>query len=111
MTFEIIKTSIISNIEEVRFYTDTVDHIIEEHPDVPILLPSLMGAISTAITAPTQIFQTRDRSFVFVDENTTNSAGDPFRVPVRIVSGSSGRVCTAHFAQSASMKNLIWGNK
>ena len=106
--YYVIFTNILPDVAEVRFYEETVDHVIAEHPEVPIELPSIRTAVGSAITNPTHIESSYNNSLVFVDANTTNASGDPLRVPVKQVSGNSARVKTVYFASSTGEPNIIW---
>jgi hypothetical protein len=106
--FKIIPTTALVNLTEVRFYEDTVKHILEEHPEVPILLPTIHAGVTGAISNPTHIERSYAGSFVFVDTGSTNASGDPLRVPVMPVSGTSGRVRTVYFATPSGSPEVIW---
>lgn len=108
--FKLIKTAIFSSVTEVRFYDETLDHIQEEHPEVPILLPSIYEAVSKGLIQPTHIeaSRTHANSYVFVDATSTNASGDPLRIPVRVVSGTSGRLTTVLFATGSVSATVIW---
>jgi hypothetical protein len=106
--YKLIKTTIIPAVTEVRFYTDTVEKIKEGHPEVPIELPSIMDAAEKAIVAPTHIETSYGNSYVYVDAESTNVSGDPLRVPVKMVTGSSARVKSVYFASTESEHNVIW---
>jgi hypothetical protein len=109
MTFRIIRTAVISTvIDQVLFYDETLEHIKEEHPEVPIELPSIMEAVTNAVTNPTKIESSYGNSVIFFDQNTTNASGDALIVPVKIVDGTSGRVKTVYFASSAARREVLW---
>ncbi|SHE69154.1 hypothetical protein SAMN02745157_0722 [Kaistia soli DSM 19436] len=104
----IIRTEIISSIDEVHLYDTTLAHIHEGHPEVQVYLPSILNAIEQAIVSPTFVELSYGNSLVFVDESSTNHSGDPLRVPVKIVQGTSGRVKTAFFATTQQGGNILW---
>ncbi len=106
--FIIIKTDTISSVTEVHLYDETLDHIKEEHPEIPVGLPCVTGAIASAISDPTHVETSYSNSYVYVDGNTTNATGDPLRVPVKVVGETSARVRTAYFASSESSEKIIW---
>src|ERR1700751_490928 len=108
MDFRVITTGIIAEITHVRLYDETIVHILEEHPEVPFSLPCLITAISDTITLPTHVEKSYGLSYVFVDAETTNAAGDPLRVPVKLVEGTTGRVRTAYFAAKEGLPEIIW---
>jgi hypothetical protein len=105
--YKIITTSVLKDIEEVRLYEDTSEHIRENHPEVPILLPSVQSAVEKAIVEPTHVEQSYGGSYVFVDRESTNRSGDPLRVPVKLIGERSGRVRTAYFAETTG-PNVVW---
>jgi hypothetical protein len=95
-----IKTDVLPELTEVRVYSETIEHIKDHHPEIPIELPSFDDALNQTIANPTHVEAGHTGSVVFVDTETTNKSGDPFRVPVKAVSGTSGRVQTAYFARA-----------
>jgi len=107
--FTFIKTAVFSGVTDVRFYDETLDHIREEHPEVPILLPSIYGSVQQGIFQPTHIEVSYGNSFVFVDADTTNAWGDPLRIPVKMVEGTSGRIKTVYFATvTGAAPTIVW---
>jgi hypothetical protein len=106
--FTLIKTTVFSGVTDVRFYDETLEHIREEHPDIPILLPSIYGAVSQALINPTHIEASYKNSYVFVDAESTDASGGPLRIPVRIVEGTSGRVTTVYFAETTGDRTVVW---
>jgi hypothetical protein len=107
MTFTVIKTTAVSAVSEVRLYEETIDHLVDGHPEVPFGLPSLIEAVGTAVADPAQVERGHAGSYVYVDFSSTNASGDPLRVPVKPVSGTSARVQTAYFA-TAERPDVIW---
>jgi hypothetical protein len=108
MSFVLMKTTAIPAVAEVRLYADTEQHIREEHPEVPLDLPSVHGAIKKAVEAPTHVEISYANSYVYVDGTSTNASGDPLRVPVKIVANTSARVKTAYFAATPAGANVVW---
>lgn len=106
--FTLIKTAVFSGVTDVRFYDDTIEHIKENHPEVPILLPSIYSGVERCLLQPTHIEGSYGNSYVFVDAQSTNASGDPLRVPVKIVEGTSARVKTVLFASSSGTPNIVW---
>lgn len=106
--FKVIQTNILPDIKEIRLYPETIDHINEQHPEVPVHLPLMVDAIENTIVNPTHIESSHSNAYVFVDTGSTNGSGDPLRVPVKIVGDYSARVRTAYFASSNSTANVIW---
>jgi hypothetical protein len=106
----VIATPVFSGVTQVRLYEETVVHITEEHPEVPILLPSIYEAVKQTIVNPThiEVSATRANSFVFVDAQTTDAVGGPLRIPVRLVEGTSGRITTAYFAEVTGERDIVW---
>ena len=103
-----LRTVAAIGLEEIRLYEHTLEHIRQEHPEVPILLPMLQSAVESAVMRPTHVEQSYGNSYVFVDATSTNHSGDPLRVPVKAVTGTSGRVRTAYFASTTSARNVVW---
>ncbi len=110
--YTVIYTSIISSITEVRLYEETITHIKESHgddfarsPEFPF--PCILDAVGNAIMNPTQVELSYGNSFVYVDETSTSLAG-PLRVPVKLVSGTSGRVKSFYFATPSGPRAIIW---
>lgn len=94
----------------VRLYQETMRHIAEEHPELRLQLPSQIDGLIKAIGAPSSVYvSTTDpgRSVVLVSHKFSYF-GDPVHVPVRIVSGTSGRVLTAYFSRGAYAGRLLW---
>jgi hypothetical protein len=106
--YSVILTNATFGLVEVRLYEDTISHIREHHPEVPILLPCIASAVTNAIANPTHVEGSYGGSFVFVDANTTDASGDPLRIPVKPIEGNSGRVRTVYFAASGSSPNIVW---
>jgi hypothetical protein len=112
MTFVLVKTTAVPAVTEVRFYADTEQHIRDEHPEVPIDLPSIYGAVRKAVEAPSHVEKSYANSYVFVDKTSTNASGDPLRIPVKVVGTStSARVKTVYFASTPSGANVVWRAK
>jgi len=108
MTFTLIRTKVIGGLTEVRFYDDTITKIRRGHPEVPVELPSILSAAARAITHPSRVEQSHSNTYVYVDASTTNASGDPLRVPVRLVRGTSGRVTSVYFASRPATAYVIW---
>jgi hypothetical protein len=107
--FLLIKTAVFPAVTDVRFYEETLQHIIEQHPEVPILLPSVNSAVEHGLILPTHIEASYSNSFVFVDAETTNAVGDPLRIPVKIIEGTSARLKTVYFASAdQDNQNIVW---
>jgi hypothetical protein len=109
MAFIRFKTAVIPAITEVRLYAETEQHIRDDHPEVPVDLPSVHGAIQKAVETPTHIEQSYSNSYVYVDAGSTNASGDPLRVPVKVISETtSARAKTAYFASTPAGATVIW---
>jgi hypothetical protein len=106
-----IWTYVLPTLDEVRLYADTNDHVKMQHPEIPAELPSIVNAVINAISNPTHVEKSHGGSVVFVDAATTNASGDPLRVPVKRVIGTSGRVRTFYFATASSAVDIIWRRK
>lgn len=110
----VLSTTSLSWVDSFLLADDTVSHILEQHPEFR-RLPSLFDAVERALQSPTEVFQsvTRpDDSLVFIDAGTTNSSGQPLRVPVGYESSSNvGWVRTSYFQGSGSQGLLVWSNQ
>lgn len=108
--YRIIPTQIIQTLTEVRLYEETLEHIREQHPEIPSYFPyfpSFEQAIVHAVTQPTTVEQHYVNSYTFVG-TSTNFVGHPIRVPVKIVQGTSGRVATVFFANTPAPAFVVW---
>ncbi|HVW73166.1 MAG TPA: hypothetical protein VHC39_05980 [Rhizomicrobium sp.] len=106
--YKTISTTVTDVVTEVRFYTETVEHIKANHPEVPIELPCITGAIETCIVDPTYIEDSRNNSVVFVDEDSTNSEGYPLRIPIKRIEEKSGLLKTAFFGPTTENATIIY---
>lgn len=110
--YTLVVTAACPLVSEVRLYRETLAHVMREHPEIPVLLPSFAAALEHAIQNPTHIEQSHSNSYVFDDGHTTNRSGDPLRIPVKIIAGTSARVKTAYFAAGGgSPRNIVWRRK
>ena len=116
--YVVIKTSALSSITQVRLYDETFQHVKESHGNgdfagsLSFPLPSIVHAVSSAIENPSHIEKGHgSSSVVFVQVNSTNASGDPLRVAVKIVEGTSGRVSTFFFASSNANPIFLYGGK
>ena len=103
-----IMTAVIAELAEVRLYGETVDKVRFGHPEVPAHLPSVVAAVANAVTNPSFVERIDDENYVYVDTRTTNASGDPLRVPVKRIEGTSGRVKSFYFASSERPVRVIW---
>lgn len=106
--YKTITVTVIPAITQVRIYEETVAHVREQHPEIPVELPSILYALEETIRNPTHIELSRPNSYVFVNFFATNKSGDPLRAPVKIIEGTSARVKTFYFASTTSAANIIW---
>lgn len=106
--FRIIRTSVIGNISEVRLYDETLEHVKQNHPEVPIELPSLLIAITNAVQQPTHVEVSHTSSYVFVDDGSTNASGNPLRVPVKVIEGTSGLIKTVFFSDTSRPGKIVF---
>jgi hypothetical protein len=105
--YKVISTSILPVLTEVRLYDETIKHVEEEH-QIPAKLPCIQTAMENAISNPTQIERSYGNSFVYMDAATTNASGDPLRIPVKHVEGTSGRIKTFYFADPPTGADVIY---
>lgn len=106
--FEVIYTGVLPVLTEVRLYDSAISHVRQEHPEVPIYLPCIFTAVQTAIIKPTHVEASYGNSVVFVDADTTDASGNPLRIPIKIVDGTSGRIKTFYFASTSGVRNVVW---
>ena len=94
----------------VRLYASTLQHIAEQHAEFALQLPSLRKGLEIAIANPTWIREstTDPGGSVVIASEALSYFGDPVRIPVRIVAGTSGRVVTAYFDGTAYSGRLLW---
>jgi len=107
--YRVIPTSVILTF--VRLYDETLIHVADEHKEIGEvfpLLPSAEHAVVTAISSPWVVEQSRPDALVYVDMETTNYAGEPLRIPVKIIEGTLGLVKTFYFASSSSNANVVY---
>ncbi|HEX4196710.1 MAG TPA: hypothetical protein VHZ26_04645 [Caulobacteraceae bacterium] len=108
----IAPSSLIPQVTMVRIYAETLDHVREHHGlemgQIAPNLPSLTAAVVSAITNPTHIENPRPGSYVFVDAESTNAAGDAIRAPTKIISGTSALLKTFYFASTTGERNIVW---
>jgi hypothetical protein len=107
--FRIFRTDVLPQVSNVRLYAETIDHVRDQHPEVPANLPSMIMAVENTLINPTHIEKSRSNSYVYVDAQTTNSSGDPFRVPVKVIDATSALVKTFFFASTrVSDEAIVW---
>ena len=103
-----ITSTAIAEIESVRLYEETVEHVKERHPEV-VGTVGVEGMKQT-ISAPTHVFQSKTDpkdGFVFVSDNVSFQ-GNPLHVPVKRVEGTSGRVLTAYVSNRPYSSKPLW---
>lgn len=106
--YKTIATNVIPEITEARLYDDTVEKVKRDHREIPAELPSIQVAVTSAVTNPSRVERGRGRSYVYVDEESTNASGDPLRVPVKPVAGTSGRVQSFYFASTTGERDIVY---
>jgi hypothetical protein len=107
MTFKTISTTVVGTIDKARLYDETIDKVIAVHPEVHAELPCIIEAVESTIANPTHVEKSHSNTVVFVSSENTNASGDPLKVPVRVVEGTSGRVTSFYFAESTD-DQIIW---
>lgn len=108
--YSLIVTTAISAVSEVRFYEETVDHIVEEHPEFAGELPSVIGSIGQTVSKPSAVYHSRTapgKGYVY-ESNGNTLAGAPMYVAVRVVQGTSARVATAYYSSESYKGDLAW---
>ena len=110
--FREIKVTCVPQVETVRFYEETRQHVLSEHEEISrtfIRLPSFDDAVDKALSGPTHVEQSYNNSYVFVDKESTNRDGVPLRVPVKMIANStSGYVKTVFFGTSEVEGRLVY---
>jgi hypothetical protein len=108
--YRVIQTTVIPQLQQVRFYDETMEHITEGHAEFRTWIPSLEHAVMDTVANPTRVYRSRtlpETSVVFESFNNTLE-GNPCTVPVRILSDStSGRVTTAMF-KKGKHGEILW---
>jgi hypothetical protein len=125
----VIPTSATPQVTEVRVYDSTFTHIGEQHGaqlgsafthvgerhgvelGSILRLPAMSQAITSAIESPTHIEPGNPGSLKFVDTASTNIEGEPLKLLVKVVSGTSGRLQTLYFAPLSSTAIATAGGK
>ena len=109
--YRIIQTQVLPQITEVRLYDETSEHVVASHPEIPAALPGMpmmIEAVAKALREPTLVEPSRPGAYVFVDGETTNHGGDPLRIPVKVVEGTSAVVKTFYFGTTSAPRPPIW---
>lgn len=128
-SFIVVSTTAIPQITEVRVYAETFGHIGQRHgaqfgsafthvgenhgadPGSILRMPSMDHAIASAIESPTHIEPGNPGSYKFVDTTSTNVEGEPLKLVVKTVSGTSGRLQTSYFAPLSGSAVATSGGK
>lgn len=98
--FRVVATNAIAQVEQVRCYDETLEHIANEHPEFTNFVPSLEHAVHDTIAAPTAVLASNStihaNSYKFVSER--HSRGNSHLVvAVKVLEGTSGLLKTAYF--------------
>lgn len=98
--FRVVTTSAITQVEQVRCYDETLEHIASEHPEFTNFVPSLEHAVHDTIAAPTSVLASNSaihaNSYKYVSER--HSRGNSHLVvAVKVLEGTSGLLKTAYF--------------
>jgi hypothetical protein len=110
-SYILFKTSVIPEVTEVRVYSETLDHVQENHPELGGIFPQLPMATSgvgVAYVDPTHVENPRPGAYVFVDATSTNAEGDPLRAPVKVIENTSALAKTFYFAETTGNANIVW---
>ena len=107
----VIPTSAVAQLSEVRLYGETwTDKISVQHSEVAELG---QAAVVDTVANPTHVYDSHTnpgKALVFVSETNTY-LGKPLRVPVKIHSGTSGRVITAYVSGGTYSGARLWSAK
>lgn len=106
--YSVIIVTVPVGLTQVRLYPETIQHVVEEHPEIPAELPIIAEAVVKALQDPSHVELSYSNSYVFVDRTSTNRAGDALRVPVKVIGNGSARVKTFYFATGSAAANVIW---
>jgi hypothetical protein len=106
----VVETDVIPEVTSVRIYQSSLQHVIVHRPEIGrnVHLPSIVGAVTKGLTGPTTVEPSYNQSFVFVDEDSTDVRGQPLRIAVRVVSGTSCRMKSFYFAEPENPKPTIY---
>ena len=99
-----IATSAIPEVQKVRIYDETWNHVLTDHGEPGHLLPYFEQAVNSAIAKPTSVHQSTtdpQKGFLFVTTEHTRN-GKPMAVAVRVVEGTSARMTSAVFRTKSS---------
>jgi len=91
---------------DVKIYDTTLEKIRAKHPEEYARLQEIYQTIQ----APTRVHKskTNPRSITLLNSNATSAAGDPLRVPVKIVSDTSAIMTSAYFTEVNDQGPLLW---
>jgi len=110
--FRVVTVTCISQVTEVRVYEETAKHVLDRHPEISrtfVGIPTFDAAIDKALTDPTYVGRSHSNSYVFVDEDSTNWAGEPLRIPVKVFANTtSAHVKTVFFGTSEEGDDLVY---
>lgn len=101
-------TNIIPQVTEVRLYPETVEKVAANHTEITTGFSVIEDTIEQVLTSPSHVEKSYNNSYVFVDKKLTNASGDHFRLPVKVVDGTSARIKSFYFATPNSTTNVIW---
>ena len=114
--YVVVPTSAVPQLTEVRVYAETFTHIGERHGaqfgsafthvgenhgaelGSILQMPAMEHAIASGIKKPTHLEPANPGSYKLVDTSSTNIEGEPLKLLVKTVSGTSGRLQTLYFA-------------
>jgi hypothetical protein len=110
--FKLIPVTAVPGLVEVRVYDELHEHVRNQHQEISrtfLDTESFEQAIESAISDPCLVYSSYNNSYLFVNEQTTNWAGHPICVPVKVVANSnSGYVKTVFFGTARQTKDLVF---
>lgn len=105
--YRVVTTTVITDVQEVFCYDETLDHIVEQHPEFGEFVVSLEHALHDTIAAPTSVLASNTalhvNSYRFVSERHTRG-NSCLVVAVKHLEGTSGLLKTAYFTESPKGK-------
>ena len=108
--YAVFQTTVIPEVTLVRLYAETVGHATEGHADAVGVMPGIIQAVAIerAIADPSHVEKSYGNSYVYVDATTMNASGEPLRVPVKVIEGTSAMVKTYFFATKSGNVTKVY---
>jgi hypothetical protein len=111
-SFKRISVTAVPGLNEVHIYDELHEHVKNQHQEISrtfLGTKSFEHAIESAISNPCRVYSSYNNSYLFVNEQTTNWAGYPICVPVKVVANTnSGYVKTVFFGTARRTERLVF---